>query len=183
MTIPVRPRRPRAASLPSPQAGGFLAGCARTVARCAGATTSMGRPRRPGASFTAVTAGGRHACGLRLDGTVTCLGQQRLWAVRGARGELSRGLPAAGWHSCGAAPRRHCPPAGATTKPATSTRPRAASLRSPQAGRHFCGVRADGSVTCWGPQRSWAGPTRPGRASRTSRWVGGIPVVCAPTGV
>ena len=44
----------------------------------AGATTKTGRLARPDGTFTAVSAGLHHSCGVRTDGTIACWGSNRL---------------------------------------------------------------------------------------------------------
>lgn len=81
-------------------------------------------------TFTAVSAGGTHSCGLRTDGSVVCWGDNS-----GGRADA---------------------PSGGFTSVSASAGCRTARLLpgSRHTFGHSCGVRVDGSVACWGDNSS-----------------------------
>ena len=98
--------------------------------------------------FTAVSAGGRHSCGLRADGTIVCWGNNGGGRADPPEGEFTA-VSAGAWHSCGVRTDgtivcwgdnfhgQFDPPEGEFT---------AVSAGS----WHSCGLRTDGTIVCWG---------------------------------
>lgn len=76
-------------------------------------------------SFTAVAAGGDHACGLRTDHTVTCWGDNEHGQIDAPAGAFSA-VTAGDSHSCGVA----ADAVGLTDAPADSSSLAASSRRS-----------------------------------------------------
>ena len=72
-TATVKPMRPQARSPPSQPARSIRVGSEPTAPPNAGAGDS-GQTDAPTGTFTAITAGWGHSCGLRTDGTAQCWG-------------------------------------------------------------------------------------------------------------
>ena len=112
-------------------------------------------------TFTAVSVGGLHSCGLRTDGTVTCWGQDEegeSWTrltEHGATDSPSGSFSAvsAGWaHSCGLRTGGTVACWGNNRDGQTDAP--SGTFAAVSAGRaHSCGVRADQTATCWGSGR------------------------------
>ena len=73
-TILGRRRHRRVRSPRCPPAPCIRVGFVPVVRLCAGAATGLGGRRHPSGSFTAVSAGHLHSCGVRTDGSVVCWG-------------------------------------------------------------------------------------------------------------
>ena len=103
-----------------------------------------------GVSFTQITAGDAHTCGLKADGTVQCWGSNEKLEY------------------CNAEESGHCeyiwtgqaiPPAGVLFKQIS-------------AGAYYnCGVRADGNVQCWGYNNKGQANYQPGSFSQVAAGV------------
>ncbi len=125
-----------------------------------------GQATPPAGTFTQVSAGGLHTCGVRTDGTIVCWGWNiygQTAAPAGTFSEVSAGL----WHTCGVKtdgtvacavmescditcgrPLREKNDFGQATPPSgTFTQISAGSL-------HTCGVKTDGTLACWGKNDS-----------------------------
>ena len=88
----------------------------------------------PGGTFVSVSAGASHSCGVRTDGFGACWGYSRDFRAE--------------------APRRPSAPGGGAPDVAP------VSFASVSVGtEHACGVRADGTLACWG--RNDAGQATP----------------------
>ena len=98
--------------------------------------------------FNAVSAGEKHTCGVRSDGSITCWGDNEVGQASSPAGSFVS-VSAGRFHSCGVRSDgsvacwgddrygRATPPAG--------------SFVSVSAGwLHTCGLRSGGSVACWG---------------------------------
>lgn len=93
-----------------------------------GAGASSGEASPPEQKFTQLAAGFFHACGLRPDGKVTCWG-----AGSTSRGSMNCATENPARYDCGQA------------------QPPSDEFVQITAGRlHTCGLKADGSVKCWG---------------------------------
>ena len=95
-----------------------------------------GQAAPPAGEFFSVRAGGEHTCGVRTDGTVECWGGK---PTSGDLAELSRVIQSIG-------------EAFGDGDPTPPPIPRPDGIFSSiSAGvYHTCGVRADGSILCWG---------------------------------
>ncbi|MCY4492347.1 MAG: S-layer homology domain-containing protein [Acidimicrobiaceae bacterium] len=104
------------------------------------------------ASFSAVSAGSRHSCGLRTDNTVVCWGNNDAGQLDAPADTFE--TVSAGWlHSCAIRTdstitcwgdddaKRLDPPAEGFENVSTG-------------GLHSCAIRADGTIACWG-EHDW----------------------------
>ena len=53
------------------------------------------------ATFTAVSSGGFHTCGLRSDGSVACWGDNRYGQATAPAGQTFTAISSGAWHTCG----------------------------------------------------------------------------------
>ena len=114
-----------------------------------------GQATPPGGAFVSVSAGYGHTCGVRDDGTAECWGDARFGKTR------TPDQPT---------------PVPETTRSGESLGP----FVSVSSGTiHSCGVRADGSVICWGSNEDWYGSFT-GQATPPG---GSFTAVDAPAGV
>ena len=106
------------------------------------------QPVQPSLGASAVSAGGRHSCGLRTDGTITCWGYNLYGRADAPSGSFSA-VSAGGLHSCGLRidgtitcwGYNHYGQADA---------PSGSFSAVSAGGVHSCGLRIDGTITCWG---------------------------------
>ena len=152
-----------------------------------------GQSRPPSGSFSSVTAGFRHTCGVRADGSVACWGFNftgQSWPPYGSFSSVSAGFG----HTCGVradgsvacwggeevveVPRdlptfvKDIRRGDSIPRYSGESSPPSGSFSSVTAGgNHTCGVRADGSVACWGDNRG--GQSRPPSGSFSSVSAGG----------
>ena len=103
----------------------------------------------PDGLFTSVSVGGRHACGVRTDGTVVCWGEHEYGQATPPPAGGFTSISVGGRHACGVRTDgtvvcwgedeygQATPPAGGFTSISVGD-------------RHACGVRSDGAVDCWG---------------------------------
>src|SRR5581483_4870380 len=123
---------------------------------------SDGGPAADGTTFTQVSAGDYHSCGIKTDGLVLCWGDQTFgqtqpYASFGGPvpdGTTFTAISSGGYHTCGITTSGYLacwgdntygqasPPGG----PGTVERLTAVSA----GGSATCGVRHDGEVVCWG---------------------------------
>ena len=107
-----------------------------------------GQSVAPSGSFTQVSTGNRHSCGVRADGSVVCWGHNGEGQSVAPSGSFTQ-VSTAWEHTCGLRSDgsvvcwgnndwgQVVAPSGSFTQVSTGN-------------RHSCGVRADGSVACWG---------------------------------
>jgi alpha-tubulin suppressor-like RCC1 family protein len=101
-----------------------------------------------GCVYSAVSAGGQHACGLRLDGTVQCWGENRDGQSLPPP-EAFRSISTGFLHTCGlrADGTAHCWGDNSEGQSVSSGEP---YLAVTAGGYHTCGLKTDGHVECWG---------------------------------
>ena len=118
----------------------------------------------PEGTFTAITGGPNHSCGLRTDNTITCWGGRLEYgqtdAPEGTFNAVSGGL----WHSCGIRTDKTITCWGNNGWGQTDAPD--GTFNAVSAGVwHSCGLRTDKTVTCWGnnhygqadaPDAAWA---------------------------
>ena len=100
------------------------------------------------AHWTAVTAGQKHTCGLRADGTIKCWGDNRHGQSNPPAGQFTA-VSAGNWYSCGLR-------AGGTIKcwgdnSQGQLNAPAGQFKTVSASNSYsCGLRAGGTIKCWG---------------------------------
>ena len=97
---------------------------------------------------SAVSASRHFSCGLRIDGTVKCWGDNSLGQTDAPSGSFSA-VSAGGGHSCGLRDDSTLVCWGFNHRRQTDAP--SGSFRAVSAGwNHSCGLRTNGTVTCWG---------------------------------
>ena len=98
--------------------------------------------------FSAVAVGGHHACGLRLDKTVTCWGENGSGQADALDGEFAA-IAAGLAHSCGLRSDETIACWGhAVDGPSGPPEGQFSAIAA--GGWHTCGLRDDNTVACWG---------------------------------
>lgn len=118
-----------------------------TTAGTSTTTETTGQTSTPSGSFTAVSVGATHSCGVRSDGAVTCWGNNDHGQASAPSGKFTA-VSAGHTNSCGLQIDRtvicwgngNTAPAGSFTAVNTSV-----SLSY----GHSCGLRTDGTLACW----------------------------------
>ena len=101
----------------------------------------------PAERFTAISVGGGHACGIRFGGTLTC------WGYNG-RGQVD--MPDEDWGDpsetipCWGVPREERFPCATYGDVGQANAPTGRFSAVAAGGWHSCGIRFDGTATCWG---------------------------------
>ena len=128
--------------------------------------SDLGQTDAPSGQFTAVSVGGVHSCGLRTDGTVTCWGandpDSDLGQTDAPSGQFIA-VSAGGVHSCGLRTNGTITCWGANDPNANDPTWRGHRRDQGQADApsgqftaiasgvfHSCGLRTNGTITCWG---------------------------------
>ena len=105
------------------------------------------RTKAPSGSFTQVSAGGLHSCGLGTDGTITCWGNNGYGRTDAPSGSFTQ-VSAGGLHSCGLGTD------GTITcwgiQDSRTDAPSGSFAQVSAGGLHSCGLGTDGTITCWG---------------------------------
>ena len=103
------------------------------------------------ASFTEVSAGGAHSCGLRSDGSLVCWGDNSSGQAVAPSGSFSQ-VSAGSGHSCGLRSDGSLVCWGDNILGQAVAA--SGSFSQVSAGIfHSCGLRSDGSLVCWGDNR------------------------------
>ena len=130
-------------------------------------------------NFTAVTAGHRHSCGLRTDGTIVCWGRNRDGEADPPDGNFTA-VSAGSHHSCGLRADGTIVCWGWNRF--GETEPPNGIFTAVDSGLyHSCGLRADGTIVCWGWNRYGQVDPPDGNFTAVSTPViAGIRVGCGP---
>ena len=114
-----------------------------------GDRTSVRTPASAGSELSIVSAGRRHTCEVRADGTVTCWGLNDVGQASPPSGRF-RSVSAGSGHTCGLRTDGTVACWGSQYR-YEAIRPPAGQFLSlsSDGGPEFCGVRVDQSVTCW----------------------------------
>ena len=108
----------------------------------------FGQATPPDGEFASVSAGYRHTCGVRTDGTVECWGSNRFGRATPPDGEFAS-VSAGDFHTCGVRTDGTVECWGSNGSGRAT--PPDGEFASVSAGKtHTCGVRTDGTVFCWG---------------------------------
>jgi hypothetical protein len=132
--------------------------------KCQAATTNTTILPAPTGTFTAVTAGAYHACGLRTDGSAVCWGNNLAPNITGQKvgGQIDapsgtfKKLSAGGYHTCGIRSDDTLACWGALDGAGFETTtddlgPPTGKYQDVFAGRYTdCALTTDGKLDCWG---------------------------------
>ena len=162
-----RRRRRGVRSPRSPPAAGIRVGYVRMGRWSAGVTTTYGQATPPGGSFTQVSAGVWHSCGLRSDGSVVCWGNSNDGQATPPGGSFTQ-VSAGRGHSCGLRSDGSVVCWG-NSNDGQATPPGGSFTQVSAGDRHSCGLRSDGSVVCWDRHSTFllAGPGATGAESES----------------
>ena len=117
--------------------------------------TSQPRPNQtpdtpPDNTFTAISAGPDHTCGLRTDGTAQCWGSNGNGETDAPDGMTFTAVTAGDGHSCGLRVDGTAQCWGSNRSGRTDA-PDGVMFTAIDAGdSHSCGLRVDGTAQCWG---------------------------------
>ena len=135
--------------------------------------------------FSAVTAGFRHSCGVRTDGTIMCWGNRQHEAAQQYSGVEFSAVTAAN-HTCGLRTDGTiiCWGADFGSQSTGMADVPSGQYTAVTAGMfHSCGLRTDGTVACWGsnqrPGGSYGGPAAPPSGLFAAITAGDFPFVWA----
>ena len=151
------------------------------------AATGAGAQNSPGNSSLSISAGDRHTCAVKSDGTVVCWGDNTSGKASPPSGTFFS-ASAGRLHSCGV--RSDSTVACWGDNDSGESTPPSGTFSSVSAGgAHSCGVRSNGTVACWGsggfftprpvpsprsaraaPTLAACGPTAPRRAWWSTSW-------------
>ena len=93
----------------------------------------------------------RHSCGLRIDGSIVCWGNNYDGQAEAPGGSFTQ-VSAGGYHSCGLRIDGSIVCWG-NNRYGQAEAPGGSFTQVSASGRLSCGVRADGSIVCWGDNR------------------------------
>ena len=102
----------------------------------------------PAPTYTAVSSGWNHTCGLRFDSTVVCWGSDDDGQSSSPGGTFTA-VSAGGRHSCGLRSDSTVVCWGSDDDGQSSS-PGGTFTAVSAGGFHTCGLRSDGTVVCWG---------------------------------
>ena len=100
--------------------------------------------------FSSISVGVEHSCGLFLDNTLACWGNDEDGRATPPPGTF-KSVSAGRFHTCAIRLDGAVDCWGRDT----DDTPKDATFQSVSAGDGTCGIRSDGSVACWGVDRSW----------------------------
>ncbi|MEK6328363.1 MAG: RCC1 domain-containing protein, partial [Actinomycetota bacterium] len=122
-------------------------------------------------TFTALSAGGFHTCGIRTNGAVACWGQNGAGQADAPAGTFTA-VGSGGAHTCGIRTNGSIACWGRDNFGQTT--PPAGTFAAVSAGAdHTCGMRTNGTATCWGDNGSGQSTPPAGFASPTQDFVTG----------
>jgi hypothetical protein len=119
-------------------------------AECWGSDRCGGQSSSPtGVTFTSISAGFWHTCGVRTDGNAECWGWNG-YDQLSAMGVTFTTISAGFWHTCGVRTDGNAECWG-NNDFGQSSPPAGVTFTSISTGRdHTCGVRTNGNAECWG---------------------------------
>ena len=102
------------------------------------------------ATFTAISSGGLHTCGLRSNGSVACWGNNAYGQATAPVGETFTAISSGSGHTCGLRSNGSAVCWGYNGD-GQATAPVGETFTAISGGdEHTCGLRSNGSVACWG---------------------------------
>ena len=110
-----------------------------------------GRATAPSGSFTQVSAGDSHSCGIRTGGSVVCWGHNGSGLATAPDGSFTQ-VSAGSSHSCGLRSDGSVVCWGHNYF-GQATAPSGSFTQVSAGSSHSCGIRTGGSVVCWGLNR------------------------------
>ena len=131
-----------------------------------GSWPHLGQASAPGGGFSQVSAGLYHTCGVRADGSLACWGAGT--TNTGAWPHFGQASPpggsfkqvSAGWyHTCAVKKSDSSLACWGDNAYGQASAPPGSFSQVSAGGFHTCGLRADGSLDCWG--YPWDGQTSP----------------------
>ena len=122
---------------------------------CWGANYYVNTNTPAGSDFTAVSAGFKHACGLRENGTIECWGDiDQDWGQTNAPAGRFTAVSIGSAHACGLRENGAIECWGANANDYGQTNAPDGSFTAVSAGGlHTCAIRDDGVIVCWGDNR------------------------------
>ena len=123
-------------------------------------------------TFTALTAGSRHSCGLSTDNTITCWGDKLFGQADPPTGTFTA-LTAGRRHTCGLSSNGTITCWG-SNRYAQADPPTGTFTALTAGSRHTCGLRTDNTITCWGDNEF--GQADPPTGTFTAVTAGGSPL-------
>ena len=110
-----------------------------------------GTVNAPDGTYTAVTAGAAHSCGLHTDGTIACWGNNRYGNTDAPDGAYTA-IATRSAHSCGLRTDGTIVCWGSNSDGKTDA-PDGAYTAVTVGLNYSCGLRTDGTIACWGNNR------------------------------
>jgi len=95
-----------------------------------------------------ISAGFDHTCGLKMDGTIVCWGDNTVGQTASPEGTFTQ-LSAGEYHNCGVKTDGTIACWGDNGE-GQATSPAGAYTQVSAGGYHSCGLQPDGTITCWG---------------------------------
>ncbi|MCY4529963.1 MAG: hypothetical protein OXD46_13145, partial [Chloroflexi bacterium] len=105
-----------------------------------------------GVSFTVISAGGEHTCGVKRDATLACWSSSESLAAKPPEGRFSS-VSAGARHTCGIRVNGTVTCWG-SNRDGQSTPPTGTFVAVSAGGNHTCGVKSDYYIACWGSDNS-----------------------------
>ena len=106
------------------------------------------RSSPPPGTFTQVSAGGWHTCGIKTDGTLVCWGYDEAGDTTPPSGTFTQ-LSAGGWHTCGIETNGTLVCWGYNQNNQASPPP-GTFIQLSAGGYHTCAIKSDDTLACWG---------------------------------
>ena len=109
---------------------------------------AVDQPSLPPNAYRAISAGARHACGLRVNGNIDCWGDDIRGQSAGLKGTFTA-VTAGSSHSCGLRTDGTIACWG-NNNHGRADAPDGTFSAVSAGAEHSCGLRTDGTIACWG---------------------------------